>query len=252
MRNQVCTDYCIEECPDGWTCKMLEMGGPDPVYVCISDFSHLCVPCGESSDCSMYYVKNVCIQYPGIGAFCGASCDAANPCPEGYLCQDAMSTEGTVTKQCVATDGECDCTDWAIKLAMGTAGEQCDDGNSNGGDGCSATCQNESPCPVGTAYIQGYCWVKAIAWEETHSAACSRVGKSTTSYYVDMTWDNNVLTQVAAVWGFTSIGKYECCAHAMWCNNGTKQCGTHNFGSPFENYQKYGDSNWWPVYTCKP
>jgi hypothetical protein len=44
MGNQVCTDYCIEECPDGWTCKMLEMGGPDPVYVCISDFSHLCVP----------------------------------------------------------------------------------------------------------------------------------------------------------------------------------------------------------------
>lgn len=83
-------------------------------------------------------------------------------------------------------------------------------------------------------------------------AACSGIGKTATANQVSMTWDNNVLTQVAATWGFGSIGKYECCAHAMWCNNSTKQCGTHNFGSPYDNYGPYGDSSWWPVYTCNP
>jgi hypothetical protein len=70
---------------------------------------------------------------------------------------------------------------------------------------------------------------------------------------VDMTWDNSTLSQVAATWGYTSIGKYECCAQAMWCNDGAKQCGTHNFGNQFDNYNCYPSGpSWWPVYTCNP
>jgi len=205
---------------------------------------------------------------PGIGC-------VNTPVQNGTLCNDLDAC--TQTDQCAAgkcvgsnppdcndnkpcTTDSCDKTKGCVHAPIAPccgnsiveAGEQCDDGNNKGGDGCSATCQNESPCPVGTAYVHNYCWVKAIAWEETHSAACARIGKPQTPYSVNVPWDNTVLTQVAAAWGFTSIGKYECCAHAMWCNNGTKQCGTHNFGSPFENYQKYGDSNWWPVYTCVP
>ena len=35
----------------------------------------------------------------------------------------------------------------------------------------------------------------------------------------------------------------------MWCNNDTMQCGTHNFGSYFENYGPY-PNNWWWGHGC--
>ena len=132
------------------------------------------------------------------------------------------------------------------------AGEECDDGNHADGDGCSADCENESPCPTLAAYVNNYCWVKAIAWQEGHSAACSRIGKQATSSSVPMAWNNTVLTQVAAHWGFGSIGDFDNSATSMWCNNGTQKCGTHNWGSSYTNYGPYGDSNYWPVYTCNP
>ncbi len=190
-------------------------------------------------------------------------CDDGDACTATDLCQ-AGSCQGSDPVTC---DDSNDCTDDACDSQAGClyvpispccgnnqveAGEQCDDGNATGGDGCSATCQNESPCPNGTAYVNGYCWVKAIAHKESHSAACSRVGKSATAKEVAMTWDNNVLTQIAATWGFTSIGDYNNSAHAMWCNNSAQHCGTHNWGSPYDNYGPYGDSAYWPVYTCHP
>ena len=67
-----------------------------------------------------------------------------------------------------------------------------------------------------------------------------------------MNWNEAVLKEVAAVWGYSSIGDYDNSAKAMWCNPNTKTCGTHNWGSSFDNYGHYGDSNWWPVYTCLP
>ena len=60
------------------------------------------------------------------------------------------------------------------------------------------------------------------------------------------------MIETALVAGFTSVGMYNCCAHSMWCNMPQKQCGTHSFGAPYNNYGPYGDNAWWPVYTCNP
>ena len=193
----------------------------------------------------------------------GGGCDDLDACTPTDQCTDGacvgsgslvcVDNDACTTDSCDAAQG---CVYTPISPCCGNgqkeAGEGCDDGNTVGGDGCSATCQSETACPADTAFINGYCWVKAIAHKESHGAACSRVGKAATPKEVAMTWNNTVLKQVAATWGYTSIGDFQNSAHAMWCYNGAKHCGTHNWGSPFDNYGPYGDGNYWPVYTCKP
>ncbi len=202
-----------------------------------------------------------------------APCDDGDACTPVSVCQagacvgeggvfcdvDAWCAQNGGVAACFT--GSCDpdqgCVFAAIPGCCGNlqteAPEQCDDGNLVDGDGCSVTCQNESPCPPDTAYINGYCWVRAIAWQEAHGTACSRVGKTATAKLVPMTWNDALLTQIAATWGFTSIGDYDNAAKAMWCNAGTNQCGTHNWGTEFDNYGPYSSGpNWWPVYTCNP
>jgi len=192
-----------------------------------------------------------------------------SPCGDGDACTASDGCEagvcvGTGNLDCddqdVCTDDSCDaglgCLNEPITPCCGNgqveAGEQCDDGNLSGGDGCSATCESESPCPAGTAYVQNYCWVKSIAWNESHNAACSRIGHTPTGYDVPMNWNNSVLTEVAAVWGYGSAGDYQDAATSMWCNASSQTCGTHNWGSKYTNYGNYGNNGWWPVYTCNP
>ena len=71
-----------------------------------------------------------------------AACPADAAQPDGTSCDDTDAC--TVPDACVA--GQCQgnadiCGDGATQ---GGCGEQCDDGNTVGGDGCSATCQLES------------------------------------------------------------------------------------------------------------
>ena len=71
-----------------------------------------------------------------------AACPANALQPNGTPCDDGMSC--TVPDTCVAgaCTGNADiCGDGTTQ---GSCGEQCDDGNTAGGDGCSATCQLES------------------------------------------------------------------------------------------------------------
>jgi len=220
------------------------------------------VTCTDNDVCT----KDTC--NPATGCVFPPDADGI-PCNDGNACTvtDACAAgkcAGSGTPNCddgkACTTDACNpasgCTHALIAPCCGNglveAGEQCDDGNNAGGDGCSASCTNESPCPADVAYVQSLCWVKANAWQESHSAACARIGKTATAKEVSIPWDNSVLLQVASKWGYTSIGDFENSAHAMWCNNAAKHCGTHNWGTPFDNYGPYGDSNYWPVYTCKP
>lgn len=45
LGDPVCTQTCVEECPPGWNCKGVGLGGPDLVYVCLSNARVLCRPC---------------------------------------------------------------------------------------------------------------------------------------------------------------------------------------------------------------
>ena len=121
LGEKVCSKTCIEDCPDGWNCEQVSMFGSDMVFVCVSQFSHLCLPCADVEDCQPVSGTDVlCVSYQTEGFFCGASCDAAKPCPGGFECKSAFTTEGTSSKQCVYAAGVCPCTETAVDLGLAT------------------------------------------------------------------------------------------------------------------------------------
>ncbi|MEC9073099.1 MAG: hypothetical protein VX938_11985, partial [Myxococcota bacterium] len=52
MGDEVCTQTCEAECPAGWSCSLIALGGGDPSYICVSNFAHLCLPCLSADDCA--------------------------------------------------------------------------------------------------------------------------------------------------------------------------------------------------------
>jgi hypothetical protein len=118
----VCTVQCIEECPPGWTCRQIAGPGPDLVFVCVSDFASLCLPCASGSDCKgIGGTEDVCVGYGPVGNFCGAECGDDGDCLWGFSCIEVASVEGTQSKQCVYGAGLCPCTEKAIKLGLWTS-----------------------------------------------------------------------------------------------------------------------------------
>ena len=109
---KVCSKFCVEECPVGWTCQQVSIGGSDLLFACVSQVPFLCIPCHEDADCSTEWAPGQCLDSAGNGAFCTAPCQAAGQCPEGYQCDDEM---------CQPLTAECQCTDMAIVMAVSTS-----------------------------------------------------------------------------------------------------------------------------------
>ena len=119
MGEGVCTSVCQEECPIGWICKEVGSGGPDVTFICISAFATLCKPCATSEGCQgPGGSQGTCLDYGQAGSFCGGACDESTACPDGYACQEIMSVEGVAADHCVATAGECECTDKSVALGL--------------------------------------------------------------------------------------------------------------------------------------
>ena len=118
LGEQVCSKTCDATCPEGWACTLVGTGG-DAQYVCLSNFSHLCLPCSDPGVCSGG-TPGACIKYPDGLSFCGGNCDLETPCPSGYSCQEVETTEGAKGYQCVATAGVCNCSDLAIETLLST------------------------------------------------------------------------------------------------------------------------------------
>jgi hypothetical protein len=117
----VCTDVCQEECPPGWSCKLLGGGGPDPTYACVSNMSNLCKPCATNADCkSPGAQEDVCVDYGEEGSFCGGACLSDEECPWGFSCGEAVTVSGIGTLQCVAETGICPCSGKSAKLGLST------------------------------------------------------------------------------------------------------------------------------------
>ena len=145
---KLCTQACVEECPDQWLCVPAG-SGPDVVSVCAPLFSSLCRPCRVNADCTSgadeLDTGARCIDYGPGGSFCGAACDpeaelgAAGTCPEGYQCMDAEETSGATATQCVVTEGECACSQWFIDQGADTDCTNDNEfGTCNGTRACSA------------------------------------------------------------------------------------------------------------------
>ena len=83
----MCTMTCFEDCPTCWACVQGPTE-PDPIFICVPRFAHLCDPCNENADCvtSGYAPSSLdlCLPHDLDGSFCGAECSDTLPCPGGY------------------------------------------------------------------------------------------------------------------------------------------------------------------------
>jgi len=119
LGEKVCTTDCLDECPDGFACEQTLAFGADPVFVCMSRFPGLCLPCSASSECPSPMDR--CVLYPnGTGAYCGGACSADVPCPDGYACQEVTTIEGSTVTRCTRSSGECLCTGYAALSGLST------------------------------------------------------------------------------------------------------------------------------------
>ena len=130
MGDQVCSDFCVEECPQGWQCKEVSFSGADLVFACVSPYPRLCRPCHDDSECvSADGQQNRCVKYEDQGWFCGTACGGGKLCPDGYSCKEVLTIQGNAVSHCVADSGECLCTQTATQLALSTP---CKNSNSFG------------------------------------------------------------------------------------------------------------------------
>ncbi|MBM4354153.1 MAG: hypothetical protein FJ109_10220, partial [Deltaproteobacteria bacterium] len=117
----VCSQPCQEECPAGWKCRQVSGGGPDVLFICVSEYATLCRPCAGAGDCkSPGGSEDVCVAYGTAGSFCGGKCEANDDCPWGFSCKDVQTVDGIDVRQCVADAGDCPCTDLSVELVLWT------------------------------------------------------------------------------------------------------------------------------------
>lgn len=152
LGDDVCSDFCEADCPQGWDCKQVVTNGADVAFMCVSNAARLCQPCTAHADCSAQGVQNVCVTYEGEGDFCGSSCSEEAPCPEGYSCTEAENVDGGVSLQCVNDAGVCECSSKSILLGLATSCEVVGEGGACSGNRvCSETglsaCDAATPAP---------------------------------------------------------------------------------------------------------
>ena len=124
MGESVCTKTCQEDCPAGWSCRLLSDTGSDLIYICVSDHASLCKPCAASADCNAVGdADHVCLDYGDEGNFCGGPCATGEDCPWGFACKEATTVDGVELAQCVAEAGVCPCTDKSIAAGLFTTCE---------------------------------------------------------------------------------------------------------------------------------
>jgi hypothetical protein len=198
----VCTRPCVAECPAGFDCLLSTAFGTDPLSICVPQHTRLCRPCRSNDECQSgndpFPAYCVPAADPNDGSFCASSC-AARGCPDGYSCEDVALAEGGTARQCMPTDGTCECRDsWsdfgystacAITNAFGTCGgaRYCDEGGLTACEGPLASpeiCDGEDndcngtpdditpfPCPITNAF--GTCQGVTVCQAGSPDPVCS-------------------------------------------------------------------------------
>ncbi len=122
MYGKVCTQGCIDECPDGWECLQDKDSGADPYYLCIPQNVYLCRPCTESAECNSPYVStsDFCVPFGEDGSFCGVDCAEDGQCPTDFVCAE-IELEGVgPVRQCIPKGGQCTCSQQMVAVSAKT------------------------------------------------------------------------------------------------------------------------------------
>jgi hypothetical protein len=114
MDGKVCTQTCIEDCPEGFECVLHEASLPDEIYICAPPWVSQCRPCATNSECHANGVDlgEACVGYGAAGNYCASPCATDEDCPAGYLCVEALDVSGGTGNSCLLADGECPCSKW--------------------------------------------------------------------------------------------------------------------------------------------
>ena len=105
----VCTSTCIgaSDCPCGWTCRIIDGLGGDPVSLCEPVEAVACRPCDAQAPCPHPYL---CAGAGGTGGYCARPCDVAfGGCGEGWDCAPAPAGGAEDRHACVPAGGGACC-----------------------------------------------------------------------------------------------------------------------------------------------
>jgi hypothetical protein len=150
----ICTQPCVDDCPEDFRCAKLSGSGDDEGY-CVPRFARLCHPCTSDSDCRLDDVPSEssrCLPYGdgAEGSYCGATCSDTDACADGYTCELISTPSGNI-KQCRPDGGAlCECEPgWADKGYTTTCFEKNGWGTCTGTRDCDtgalSDCSAETP-----------------------------------------------------------------------------------------------------------
>ena len=98
----ICTKDCVEDCPAGYRCLILQGTCSDCAKICVPDFPRSCNGCAGDADC----VGGRCIEIDGK-MVCADQCQDTGTCHEGFDCVADDSQDGI--SLCLPVTGTCSC-----------------------------------------------------------------------------------------------------------------------------------------------
>ena len=119
----VCAYNCPQaECPAGFECREVDGLLDGPELLCVSLHPKPCFPCDDDEQCEAFPSEpSRCVKFGAdVGSFCGTKCSVEVPCPSGYSCQMAVTTNGQVHALCLPDAGWCECSAAAVALGAST------------------------------------------------------------------------------------------------------------------------------------
>ncbi len=130
----VCLPVVTDVCGEDLTAELVQLDpdSQDLVLMCVSRYSHLCLPCWSDENCQDDLTQNhACVKLGSVGGFCatvGAVPGADPTCPDGYIVSNTLKKVGEdpagphagIVSGCVPPMGICPCTETAADLGLDT------------------------------------------------------------------------------------------------------------------------------------
>ncbi len=103
----ICTQECLESCPEGYSCRAVMQTYPDAIFICLPNILQYCKPCFDDAQC---IGGGLCLDIDGEGR-CSGPCDEKGLCPDTYHCAPIQRADMAAPLDvCLPDTGSCACT----------------------------------------------------------------------------------------------------------------------------------------------